>query len=68
MRRKSIEAKGCQLLFLPGYSSDFSSIEEAFSKLKAYLRQVGVRHSSPARPEVLSLSSLLISSLWALVL
>ena len=38
-----IEAKGCQLLFLPGYSPDFSPIEETFSKLKAYLRRVGAR-------------------------
>ena len=38
-----IEARGCQLLFLPGYSPDFSPIEETFSKLKAYLRRVGAR-------------------------
>jgi transposase len=41
--RQAIEAKGCQLLFLPAYSPDFSPIEEAFSKLKAYLRRVGAR-------------------------
>ncbi len=38
-----IEARGCQVLFLPGYSPDFSPIEETFSKLKAYLRRVGAR-------------------------
>ena len=38
-----IEARGCQLLFLPGYSPDLSPIEETFSKLKAYLRRVGAR-------------------------
>jgi hypothetical protein len=38
-----IEARGCQLLFLPGYSPDFSPIEESFSKLKAYLRRTGAR-------------------------
>ncbi len=38
-----IEAKGCQLLFLPGYSPDFSPIEETFSKLKAHLRRAGAR-------------------------
>ena len=32
--KQAIEAKGCQLLFLPGYSPDLSPIEEAFSKLK----------------------------------
>jgi transposase len=37
--RQAIEAKGCQLLFLPGYSPDLSPIEEAFSKLKTALRR-----------------------------
>ncbi len=37
--RQVIEAKGCQVLFLPGYSPDFSPIEEAFSKLKTALRR-----------------------------
>lgn len=41
--RQVIEAKGCQLLFLPAYSPDLSPIEEAFSKLKTYLRRVGAR-------------------------
>jgi transposase len=38
-----IEARGCRLLFLPGYSPDFSPIEEAFSKLKNALRRAGAR-------------------------
>jgi transposase len=41
--RKAIEARGCQLLFLPAYSPDFSPIEEAFSKVKAALRRAGAR-------------------------
>jgi transposase len=41
--RKVIEARGCQLLFLPAYSPDFSPIEEAFSKVKAALRRAGAR-------------------------
>ncbi|MBO0792075.1 MAG: transposase [Ktedonobacteraceae bacterium] len=41
--RLAIEARGCQLLFLPSYSPDLSPIEEAFSKLKALLRRVGAR-------------------------
>jgi transposase len=41
--RAAIEAKGCQLLFLPAYSPDLSPIEEAFSKLKAFLRRVKAR-------------------------
>ena len=41
--RSLIEECGCNLLFLPSYSPDFSPIEPAWSKLKAYLRQVGAR-------------------------
>ncbi|MBO0778585.1 MAG: IS630 family transposase [Ktedonobacteraceae bacterium] len=41
--RLAIEARGCRLLFLPPYSPDLSPIEEAFSKLKAFLRRVGAR-------------------------
>ena len=41
--REIIEARGCQLLFLPAYSPDFSPIEEAFSKVKAALRRAGAR-------------------------
>lgn len=41
--RTLIEDAGCQLLFLPPYSPDFSPIELMWSKLKAYLRRVGAR-------------------------
>src|SRR5215831_2304870 len=41
--RQAIEAKGGKVLFLPGYSPDFAPIEEAFSKVKAWLRRLGVR-------------------------
>ncbi len=41
--RQLIEERGCQLLFLPAYSPDFSPIEETFSKIKAYLRRLGAR-------------------------
>jgi transposase len=41
--QQALLARGCQLLFLPSYSPDLSPIEEAFSKLKAFLRHVGAR-------------------------
>ena len=41
--KMAIETKGCQLLFLPGYSPDFSPTEEAFSKRKTALRRAGAR-------------------------
>jgi transposase len=36
--RELIEAAGAQLRFLPPYSPDFNPIEQAFAKLKAFLR------------------------------
>ena len=41
--RQLIEARGCQVRFLPAYSPDLSPIEEAFSKIKAILRRIGAR-------------------------
>lgn len=38
-----IAAAGCQLLWLPPYSPDFTPIEQAFSKLKLALRRIGAR-------------------------
>ena len=41
--RAAIEARGCELLFLPPYSPDFTPIEQVFSKIKALLRGLGAR-------------------------
>jgi transposase len=41
--RQAIEARHCQLLFLPPYSPDFTPIEQAFSKITAILRGLGAR-------------------------
>jgi transposase len=41
--RQRLEARDCQLVFLPSYSPDFNPIEEAFSKLKTYLRRAKAR-------------------------
>jgi len=41
--RAAIEARGCQVLFLPAYSPDLTPIEEAFSKLKTRLRRLAAR-------------------------
>jgi hypothetical protein len=41
--RHAITARGCELLFLPPYSPDFTPIEQAFSKIKAVLRWLGAR-------------------------
>jgi transposase len=38
-----IEAVGCQVCFLPPYSPDFAPIEQAFSKLKTFLRRTQAR-------------------------
>lgn len=41
--REAIEAKGCQVVFLPHYSPEFNPIEEAWSKVKALLRKSAAR-------------------------
>lgn len=41
--RQQIEAASCQLIFLPAYSPDFNPIEQAFSKLKTWLRRAEAR-------------------------
>lgn len=41
--RHFIEARGCELRFLPAYSPDLTPIEQAFSKIKAHLRRLAAR-------------------------
>jgi transposase len=41
--RELIEARGCELMYLPPYSPDLNPIEEAFAKLKALLRKAEAR-------------------------
>jgi transposase len=38
-----VEARGCELLYLPPYSPDFDPIEQAFSKIKGLLRRAEAR-------------------------
>src|SRR4051794_24963299 len=41
--RELIEPQGSKLLYLPVYSPDFNPIEEAFSKIKAFIRKAEAR-------------------------
>lgn len=41
--REAVEARGCKVLFLPGYSPDLNPIELAFSKLKAFVGRLEAR-------------------------
>ena len=41
--RDAIEARGCELVFLPSYSPDLNPIELAFSKLKAFVKHLAAR-------------------------
>ncbi|MDQ3508167.1 MAG: transposase, partial [Actinomycetota bacterium] len=41
--RELIEARGCELVYLPSYSPDLNPIEEAFSKIKNIVRKAGER-------------------------
>lgn len=45
--RELVEARGCEVLFLPAYSPDYNPIEEAFSKIKGLL--CARRRPAPAR-------------------
>ncbi len=59
--RQLIEEKGCQLRFLPAYSPDFSPIEEAFSKLKTFLRRSKAR-TAEALQEAITQALLTVTS------
>jgi transposase len=41
--RDLIEGRGADLVFLPSYSPDMNPTEEAFSKIKQFLRKAGAR-------------------------
>jgi transposase len=41
--KEIIEARGCELLYLPPYSPDLNPIEQAFSKVKGLLRRAEAR-------------------------
>jgi transposase len=41
--RELIEGEGWELIYLPPYSPDYNPIEQAFSKLKSYLRAACAR-------------------------
>jgi transposase len=62
--REFVEARGCELVFLPPYSPDFSPIEEAFSKIKTLLRKANLRKAK-ARTRVALLEAI-GRALWAI--
>ena len=41
--RELVEARGCEVWFLPPYSPDMNPIEEAFSKVKTLLKKASAR-------------------------
>jgi transposase len=41
--KELIEQRGCELLYLPAYSPDLNPIEEAFAKIKGFLRKAEAR-------------------------
>ena len=41
--KEIVEARGCELVYLPPYSPDFNPIEQAFSKIKGLLRRAQAR-------------------------
>ena len=51
--RELIEARGCELLYLPSYSPDLNPIEEAFSKIKGLLLRKAEARSREALLEAI---------------
>ena len=49
--REAIEQAGARLIFLPPYSLDFNQIEEAFSKVKGYVRKNDIVFQTCDMPE-----------------
>jgi len=47
--RRAIEEGGATLRYLPPYSPDFNPIENAFSKLQAFLRKAAARTTDDLR-------------------
>lgn len=41
--KEIVEARGCEIVYLPPYSPDFNPIEQAFSKIKGLLRKAQAR-------------------------
>jgi transposase len=41
--KEIIEGRGCELVYLPPYSPDLNPIEEAFSKVKGFMRKAEAR-------------------------
>jgi transposase len=41
--RELIEEGGCELVYVPPYSPDLNPIEEAFSKIKCFIRKAQAR-------------------------
>jgi transposase len=59
--RQLIEDQGCELVFLPAYSPDFSPVEETFSKIKTFLRRAKAR-TREALEEAIAAALLTVTS------
>jgi transposase len=59
---RAMEAVGARLLFLPAYSPNFHSIEQAAAKLKHGLRSVGARTTETVMAATRDLSPLITAT------
>src|SRR3712207_9103487 len=50
--KELIEGRSCELIYLPPYSPEFNPIEEAFSKIKDFLRKSEARTREADRKSV----------------
>jgi transposase len=59
--RELIEARCCELVYLPSYSPDLNPIQEAFAKVKHILRKIG-GHTKEALIEAMGRALTAVSS------
>jgi transposase len=63
--RDLVEARGCEVLFLPPYSPDYNPIEEAFSKIKDLLRKAQARtREMLIKALVTAISAVTVQDTW----
>ena len=64
--RELIEARGCELVYLPAYSPNYNPIEEAFAKIKSLLLRKAAARSKEILVEAIgaALSAVSAAEVW----
>jgi transposase len=64
--REQIEARGCELVYLPAYSPDYNPIEEVFAKIESLLLRKAAARSKEILVEAIgaALSAVTAAEVW----